>query len=598
MDFSSTSRALESLTRRQPPVDDEALEACRTLLPFFSSSSDAAAAADDDDDSIGTAVVVEALTVLLRHDSRWESLAVGLCVSTELLLLPGASKGHHQHASKHPSSYVEFPRVPPLVADVASTNTTTTRQQQQAPEAQATAATTTAPPPRPPYPIDSSSSSSRRRTTLNRTAAQRLTSEQKNRLCREVHSACLQHLDHSEPRVRTWVARAIPAYLGFPASGSDARGSSEADQEPERQPPHVRHARELYSRLTASIRRHLEEGRSDVTSSSHQKLSTSSAGALDDTTGWRALETNWLCLKALVRALINTNDYFEILPLEPSVLDDCRRSAVEHVSRHIRAAAMQALEQWILAASSDSRDGSSQLQEKEDSAYSSPLRETTIAVLKAGLDDNWSQVRMAACVLCRVFLTALQQSPSSQSSASPQETPQSPPATPLDFPKHDDVYRVALPRVCLNRFYSAHGVKLYSHETWFQVVRDRGVDVVALYLPAFVRYYVRTCDADSHVVRESACQALAELAKRLGSHPTYRAQLSKHVGTMLQALVVGFHDESWPVRDEAGLACATMCKSYPDECRNELPLLWDRWTEQVRQQNQSEGFARNDISIF
>jgi len=45
-----------------------------------------------------------------------------------------------------------------------------------------------------------------------------------------------------------------------------------------------------------------------------------------------------------------------------------------------------------------------------------------------------------------------------------------------------------------------------------------------------------------------------------------------------------FHDESWPVRDEACLACGIFCRAYPEECRTELPTLWTRWTEQLTDQ--------------
>ena len=45
-----------------------------------------------------------------------------------------------------------------------------------------------------------------------------------------------------------------------------------------------------------------------------------------------------------------------------------------------------------------------------------------------------------------------------------------------------------------------------------------------------------------------------------------------------------FHDESWPVRDEACLACGTFCLAYADECLSELPTLFERWTEQLSDQ--------------
>jgi len=83
---------------------------------------------------------------------------------------------------------------------------------------------------------------------------------------------------------------------------------------------------------------------------------------------------------------------------------------------------------------------------------------------------------MAASVLCRVFLTTLVRIGDDDSVR--------------------DTYPALLPRMCLNRFYLAQGVKLYSHETWKLVMKDQGVDLVASYLPAVCRYYVKMCDAD------------------------------------------------------------------------------------------------------
>merc|ERR1711957_404434 len=60
--------------------------------------------------------------------------------------------------------------------------------------------------------------------------------------------------------------------------------------------------------------------------------------------------------------------------------------------------------------------------------------------------------------------------------------------------------------------------------------------------------------------------------------------LEPYVPSLLQALIMCFHDESWPVRDEACLACGTFCLAYPDECLSELPTLFERWTEQLTDQ--------------
>jgi hypothetical protein len=102
------------------------------------------------------------------------------------------------------------------------------------------------------------------------------------------------------------------------------------------------------------------------------------------------------------------------------------------------------------------------------------------------------------------------------------------------------------------------------------------------------------CDADNHAVREAACQGIAELAQKVGSHDVYANCLSPYVMILLQALIMCFHDESWPVRDEACLACGTFCVAYPDECRPELPTLFARWTEQLTDQIWS---VREDAAV-
>ena len=61
-----------------------------------------------------------------------------------------------------------------------------------------------------------------------------------------------------------------------------------------------------------------------------------------------------------------------------------------------------------------------------------------------------------------------------------------------------------------------------------------------------------------------------------------------------QALIMCFHDESWPVRDEACLACGTFCLAYPTECEPELPVLFTRWTEQLTDQIWS---VREDAAV-
>lgn len=522
MDFSTIPRALDSISRRQPPLPDPVLNIATRL-------------ADGKD-------ILQGLTALLLRtassaDERWEPLAVGLYVATEIV------QHHHDDdgddvakqeelaatgSSRHTSSavvvpvYMDGPRVPSTTAE----------------------ATTTA--------VDSAGAAAA-------TLGDSLTPDEVVALCRVMHEASLQHLEHPEPRVRTLVAKAVGAYCRH------RRDLAEA-------------ATEIQAKLVQSIADHIQAGRDEA-----GNYSRTSVGAVDDTTGWRALETNWLCLASMVSAM---NDQYAVtFPMTPQLYQDCEFSCVTHVNRHVRAAGMQTLEQWVRAvtvastmtttttATTTTEVAAEQRRLLTDP--SSPLRTTVIAVVKAGLADNWSQVRMAASVLCRVWFVSLQ-------------------TIGADVTEKT-MMSALLPRMCLNRFYLAQGVKLYSHETWKLLFPNgKGLTLVGENLPAVCRYYVKMCDADNHVVREGACQAIAELAYRLGDDENYHDILESHMGMLLQALLMCFFDESWPVRDEAALACGILCKAYPEACKPEFKTLWERWTGQLTDQIWS---VREDAAV-
>jgi len=213
---------------------------------------------------------------------------------------------------------------------------------------------------------------------------------------------------------------------------------------------------------------------------------------------------------------------------------------------------------------------------------------------------------MAASVLCRAFyLTLLDYAEQGQGQS---QSHQSESESESESESMGDVqtwltstFPILLPRMCLNRFYLAQGVKLYSHDTWRMIFERAerfgytgGVESVALNAGPICRYYVKMCDADNHVVREAGCQAVAELATKLGRSVKYAEYLAPYVFMLLQALIMCFHDESWPVRDEACLACGTFVLAYPELCEPELPVLFSRWTEQLTDQIWS---VREDAAV-
>lgn len=484
MDFSTTSRALQSLQRRRPVLADEVLAASKTFLGGESTSKEC----------------LDAVSTLLTHDSdkRWEGLAVGLFLGTEMLVEAGAVNDD-KAATSSSVVYIDGPRVP-----------------------------------------------NAKQMTDNK-IQHSFSAEQLSQVATTLYEASLKHLEHNEPRVRTFVARAVGAH----ATWSLALSSNENDDDAAKQ-VHAKERNSIHSQILNSIEQHIKAGRDNP-----EKYSKSSTGALDDTTGWRALETNWQCLACWIASCGSSYYQLEGLQLDP-ILKNLEYSAITHVNRHVRAAAIAVLEQLTVAAGADPQNWSW----LEDGT----LRQVLVNVLKAGLGDNWSQVRMAASVLNRVFWTTLQDT--------------------CHFPDENlqQLYRVLVPRMCLNRFYLAQGVKLYSHQTWKQVFSQNGIEVVADTIAPVVRYYVKMCDADNHVVREAACQAVAELAVKIGMDEEYAPVLQPHVEVLLQALLMCFYDESWPVRDEACLACGTFCRAYPTECMPELETLWSRWTEQLTDQ--------------
>jgi len=561
MDFSSVPRALQSLSRRVPAAQSYVEQLQQLQLQQTKEE-------EEEEDATASAVWIDVLSQLVTDHAlqdKWEPLAVALYAATQLLL---------PHHGKEPAVYLEGPRVPTM-----TTTTTTT-----------TAPTTTA----------VAASSSLCDVQPQPQLLPDLTATQRETLIRWLHGQAMQHLQHGEPRIRTLVAKAVAVYLLPTTSTSTSTSTTtehdDADDDDDDDYTHNL-SRDLQSVLIASIRQHIVQGRDTAAAiaAGHSKDST---GALDDTTGWRALETNWQTLAALVTArkcrfldqdfTVNDNDAtHDATTVWNQLLQDAEYSAVTHVNRHVRAAVLQWLEQCVTAIGTNQACYTKWCHYLIDPQEA--LHKCLAAVLKAGLADNWSQVRMAASVLTRVlFVTVQSHTTTTPATAATTATVQDHPLATL-FP-------TLLPRMCLNRFYLAQGVKLYSHETWRTVMQDQGLARVVAYLPAVCRYYTQAADADNHVVREAACQAMAELGVRLASSSSreYASRLVPHVPTMLQSLIMCFYDESWPVRDEACLATALLCKAFPDACEPELATLWQRWSEQLNDQIWS---VRQDAAV-
>ena len=153
-----------------------------------------------------------------------------------------------------------------------------------------------------------------------------------------------------------------------------------------------------------------------------------------------------------------------------------------------------------------------------------------LACLCGGLQDNWSQVRYRATHAIKAFV------------------------------KHghlrDADHTVVLPRLCLNRYYIAEGVRVVTQRLWQDVVGDSGIALVRRHAEAFVAYYAAQLAEKNHAVREAACHCIAELAAKV---PGMADQAPR-----LLAIVDGACDDpSWPVRDVACVSAARILARYP-----------------------------------
>ena len=130
--------------------------------------------------------------------------------------------------------------------------------------------------------------------------------------------------------------------------------------------------------------------------------------------------------------------------------------------------------------------------------------------------------------------------------------------------------------MCLNRYYVAEGVKIYSQETWKLIFGDNGKQLVSKYASEVTKFYVTQSQADNHAVREAACHCIAELCSKV-ARTMDKTPFKPHVVEMLSALLDCFKDQSWPVRDCACLALGHFVVTFPEESEpvfEELCSLW------------------------
>ncbi|XP_023717328.1 uncharacterized protein LOC111869790 isoform X2 [Cryptotermes secundus] len=272
---------------------------------------------------------------------------------------------------------------------------------------------------------------------------------------------------------------------------------------------------------------------------SQRRNSAEAAQIFHDTAGWKNLETSLKCLQAMIDGCGANFQLFvddELLELIFTTLT--------HTNRFVRETGFYVCSSLVSCGSTDQdaegRDSVSAMNPIYTYGHEFSKH------LAQGLADNWSQVRLSASVAARKFLTSLP-----------------------DDKAREIFYPELLPRMCLNRYYVAEGVRIYSQETWRQVTGTAGKDLVQKYISYTVDYYILATESDNHAVREAACACIAELAAKIHPQAT-----RPYVERLLETLLVCFQDDSWPVRDAACMACGNFILCFPEESRGALPSLY------------------------
>jgi hypothetical protein len=266
--------------------------------------------------------------------------------------------------------------------------------------------------------------------------------------------------------------------------------------------------------------------------------------ALDEVTGWRALESSYTAFKELVYGMqqyVNSparkNDVIneglssggstnevsndlcslrwtpssKIAPLQQQDIDVFLTGAALHVNRYVRQAGCELIQ--VMCAprplpppcvhpSVDLDHKTSQKQVKKSDVKideNEPSGELILGVcqmLAVGLQDSWCQVRLVATQATSTFLAVMN-------------------TQYCQFPglENDIIWPYLLPRLCLNRHYCTDSVRDNAHRAWKGGMGSRGRTLLCEHIEATVGYYLSMSRHKNHMVCEAACAAMAELGK-------------------------------------------------------------------------------------
>ena len=246
----------------------------------------------------------------------------------------------------------------------------------------------------------------------------------------------------------------------------------------------------------------------------------------------------WRCLETAFRALLSVMDGAgaAFAPHATPELRGTVLAALLHPNRYVREAAYSAL--GGLAGLAGASGG---LASWADDAATA---------LADGLSENWSQVRLAACVAARALLAA----------AAP------------DPDLHARALAALLPPLAFNRRDAAEGVAAYSAATWAAATKGAGAAAVARAIHPVAAYYARCARTNNHTVREAAAACFGELAAKVD--PERVAPKAAGAVAILRALA---RDDAWPVRDAAAAALAEFAVAHPTAVESHLDDVLSLW---------------------
>jgi len=181
---------------------------------------------------------------------------------------------------------------------------------------------------------------------------------------------------------------------------------------------------------------------------------------MHDTEGWKSLETSMRIMQNIIEAIGTHLFEFSLDRILACIL-----KGVDHINRFVREISYFVINAIFLASSNIFQQNA----DAENKTKFVAFCEKLIPIVSQGLGDNWSQVRYASSQAVRSYYLIAKDQP--------------------DLRQRYD--SLLVPRMCLNRYYVAEGVKIYSNETWKMVHGTEGRQAVCTYAKEVCLFYIQ-----------------------------------------------------------------------------------------------------------